>query len=164
RAAEACDERRREAAVPLAPAFHGATWTLAGSLSPVSSRAPPDSPSPDWVPPVPSAGWPPMVRAAARASAVDWSALAPVLEIPTRLETWAAVAVAAPVGAGSAEAATGVNPMRRHAGAAAERIDRRMVLLSRRGRGWRRCRSAPIRAPRTPGTRWVNLPQGREKP
>ena len=71
RAAEACEERRREAAVPLAPAFHGAAWTLAGSLSPVSSRAPPDSPSPDWVPPVPSAGWPPMVRTAARASAVD---------------------------------------------------------------------------------------------
>src|SRR5581483_715927 len=132
-AASPWDERWADEAVPLAVACHGATWRRAGALSPVSSRAPPASPSLCCEPPVPRTGWPPTLMTAALASAADWSALAPVLDRLTMLLTWAAVAVAWPTGAGSAAAATGVRPMRRHAGAAAESMDRRMVLLSRPG-------------------------------
>src|SRR5438105_6959366 len=135
RAADAREERWLDLAEPLAAACHGATCTWAGRLVPVSITAPPLSPSVVCDPPVPSAGWPPILSTAAWAPAFVRAAEAPVLEIPTRLLTWAAAAVAFPGGAGSAVAATGVKPMRRHAGAAAERIVRRMVLLSR-GRRW----------------------------
>ena len=113
RAADAWEERRLEAGDPLAEACHGATWTWTGSAAPVSSSAPPLSPSPDCDPPVPATGWPPTLTTVARASDLVGSAVAPVLEIPTRLLTWAAVAVALPAGATSAEAATGERPMRR---------------------------------------------------
>src|SRR4051812_47752202 len=96
-----------------------------------------------------------MLTTAAWAPAFVRSAEAPVLEIPTRLLTWAAAAVAFPGGAASAEAATGVKPMRRHAGAAAERIVRRMILLSsrddRRGLGGApRIGASSARSPRVP--------------
>ena len=148
-AADAAEERRAEAAEPVAEACHGATSTWAGRLVPVSSSDPPLSPSPDCDPPKPSRGWPARLTTVARESALAGPAEAPVEDTPSSDATWTAVAVAVPVGATSALAAIGVRPRRRQAGAAAVRMGRRMVLLKGRGPR-RRCRAPPRGTQRDP--------------